>query len=156
MKDLAHANLIARPELVAALAEVGVAHSEDAPTVVFDSLGAGPETWAAAREVLTAAFDLARQAKADGAPIVVVVDGAAVYGHAGPLSAAVAAGLLGGVRSQAVEGQRKGIPAFAVTASKDKESLLPAAAAIRYALSGEALTGQVLHADLAHVGRPAA
>ena len=153
----ATARLIVRPALAEALARAGVADEPGATAVVYDPVTGPLASWADVEGALTRAFHLAADAKREAAPIVFVVDGAAVYGHTGALPAMLANGLLGAMRNQAVEGQRKGIPAYAVTASSALDAdLASVAQAVAWALSGAPPSGQVLHGDDPHIGRPAA
>jgi len=151
------ARLVVRPALAEALARAGVADEPQAAAVVYDPFTSHLASWADVESALTRAFRLAADAKREAAPIVFVVDGAAVYGHTGPLLAMLANGLLGAMRNQAVEGQRKGISAYAVTASSAPDAdLAPVARAVAWALSGAPSSGQVLYGDDPHIGRPAA
>lgn len=125
----------------------------DAP-LVLDAGSADPQSWADVENQLLDAFRLSREAMGAGAASVFVVNGEAAYGHAAPLRAALATALLGGVRSLAVEGQRKRIPAHAVTVARDGDPDV-AAEAVRYLLGAGVPTGQLLHCDATHIGRPA-
>jgi NAD(P)-dependent dehydrogenase (short-subunit alcohol dehydrogenase family) len=62
----------------------------------------------AVTQVLTAAFVAAREALEAGRPVVVVVAAGDLLGQGDPLDAAVATGLLGMVRTLAIEGAKPG------------------------------------------------
>ncbi len=59
-------------------------------------------------EVLTAAFVAVREALEGGRPVVVSLAAGDLLGQGGPLDAAVAAGLLGMVRTLGIEGAKPG------------------------------------------------
>ncbi|NLT07289.1 MAG: hypothetical protein GXY03_13410 [Solirubrobacterales bacterium] len=141
--------------LATALRERGLAGGEPEDALVLDAAAADPSSWAELEAELLAAYRLSQRAVAAGAPVVYVVDGAAVYGHAAPLRAALATGLLGGARSLAAEGRRDGVPAHAVTADPSAP-VAPVADTVAWLLAGGAATGQLVHCDDVHVGRPAA
>jgi hypothetical protein len=137
-----------------ALAERGIAAGEPEDALVLDASASAPTAWDELEAELVAAYRLSRRAVAAGAPVVYVVDGAAVYGHTPPLRAALATGLLGGARSLAAEGRRKGIPAHAVTVAPGAGE--QAADLVAWLLRSSPPTGQLLHCDPTHVGRPPA
>jgi hypothetical protein len=162
------AHVTADGPLARALAQRGVAAGQPEDALVLDASAAAPASWDELEAELVEAYRLSRRAVAAGAPVVYVVDGAAVYGHAPPLRAALASGLLGGARSLAAEGRRKGIPAHAVTvaradagaagpdADRSADAWSQAADAIAWLLRSRPPTGQLLHCDPTHVGRPPA
>lgn len=138
--------------LAASLAAHGYAASEPEQALVLDASHSEPRTWDDMEAQLLDAFHLSRRAMTAGAPIVYVVDGEALYGHRDPLPAALATGLVGGARSLAAEGARAGTPVYIVTGGDDPKTV---ADAVDWLLRSKPPTGQLLHADLAHVGRPA-
>lgn len=141
-------------DLVAALAAAGIEQGGAEQGLVFAPAGeiAGPPEL---EQVLLDAYRLSQEAMAAQAPIVYAVDGPALYGHAGALDAALATGLLGGARSLAAEAMRKDFPVHAVTAAEDCDPR-SLAAAIAWLLRSAPGTGQVIHVDSTHVGRPPA
>lgn len=124
------------------------------PGLVFDAGGTDPASWDEVAALLDDVFRLTQQAVAVGAPIVYVVDEPAIWGHGSPLQSALATALLGGMRSAAVELQRKQIPANAVALAGADE--VPRAARAIALLLESGLTGQVLTCSSAHLTRPAA
>ncbi len=151
----ATAHVSADGPLARALAERGIAPGTPEDALVLDAGASAPASWDELEAELLAAYRLSRQAFAARAPVVYVVDGAAVYGHAPPLSAALATGLLGGARSLAAEGQRHAIPAHVVTVAPGGAGE-EAADAVAWLLRSDPPSGQLLHCDTTHVGRPAA
>jgi hypothetical protein len=137
--------------LAAGLREHGFADGEPESGLVLDASACAPESWADVERELLEAFHLSRRAMTTGARIVYVVDGQALYGHADPLAASLATALLGGARSLAAEGARAGTPVHAVTAGEDTGALVDAVASL---LLGEMPSGQLIHTDPTHVGRP--
>lgn len=138
--------------LAAALGEAGLSAGEPEQGLVFSAAGKSPRTWGEVEPILLEAFELSKRAIAARAPIVYVVDGDALYGHAKPAAAALATGLLGGARSLAAEGVRHAIPVNAVSAGGGEDART--AAAVVTLLGGEG-SGQLLHVDATHIGRPA-
>ncbi len=141
--------------LAAALAAHGVAPGGDEDALVFDASDLDPQSWQQLEDDLLRAYRSSRQAMTARAPIVYVLDGPSVYGHGSPLRSALATGLLGGARSLAAEGRRHGILAHAVTVDGDVDIDARAATVAALLRSGSA-TGQLVHCDAVHVGRPAA
>jgi hypothetical protein len=138
--------------LAAGLRARGFAAGETESALVVDASACAPGSWADLERELLDTFRLSRRAMTAGAPIVYVVDGKALYGHADPLAASLAMALLGGARSLAAEGARAGTPVHAVTAGDDTDAVVEAVASL---LRGDLPSGQLLHADVTHVGRPA-
>ncbi len=144
-----------RGPLSAALADHGVVPGDDDAALVFDASDLDPRGWDELEADLLRAYRLSRQAMTARAPVVYVLDGPSVYGHGSPLRSALATGLLGGVRSLAAEGRCHGIAAHAVTVDATVDA--PArAAAVAALLRDRPATGQLVHCDAVHVGRPAA
>jgi len=126
----------------------------DGRGLVYDASASDPADWAALEAELDEVFRLTQQAVLAGEPIVYVVHEPAIWGHVGPLRAALATALMGGMRSAAVEGARSGLAANAVATD---EGVDPAqlAAAIEFLLAS-GLTGQLITCGTTHLGRPAA
>lgn len=122
----------------------------DAPGLVF-APAAGLPDWDAAEDELAEAFLLTQAAAAGGAPVVYLVDAAAVLGRGAPLDAAVATGLLGGARALAFEGRREERYATVVAAGA---SVAPAAIAqaIELLLHTRAANGTVHALGAEHLG----
>jgi hypothetical protein len=138
--------------LAAGLRSRGVLEGAPEDGLVLDASAAQPGSWAEVEAALLEVFQLSRRAMIASAPIVYVVDGPAVYGHARPLPAALATAMLGGARSLAVEGARAGTPVHAVTTAAGAD----AADAVEWLLRSGPPSGQLVHCDPTHVGRPAA
>jgi hypothetical protein len=123
--------------------------------LVIDVAAVDPSSWDEVEAILVDTYQRSRKAMAIQAPIVYVLSGPAVYGHATPLASALAAGLLGGARSLAIEGVRKGVRVHALTLAPDPD-LDVAASMIKWMLSDATPSGQVVHCDATHLGRPPA
>lgn len=98
---------------------------------------------------LSEAFTTMKDAVLGGRPVLVVVDDADLLGQGDPCDAAVAGSLLGMVRALALEGARKGWQLNVVTRNDGE------APDIGGALTAAGLTGQVVRAGSAHLGKVA-
>lgn len=140
--------------LAKALEQRGVRAGEPEEALVLDAGASAPGSWEELEAGLLGAYRLSRRALAAGAPTIYVLDGAALFGHAPPLHAALASALLGGARSLAAEGERHGIPTHVVTVGRDDAGDGPSEV-VEWLLRSAPPTGQLLHCDPTHVGRPA-
>ncbi|MFA3878006.1 hypothetical protein ABS735_30835 [Streptomyces sp. MMCC 100] len=111
----------------------------------------GLEDWRQAEDELTEAFLLSRAAMAAEAPVVYLLRSATVLGRSGPLDSAVAAGLVGGARALAFEGQRRGRYASVIGVDGD-EPPGRVAEAVAFALTTRAAAGQVVVLGREHLG----
>jgi NAD(P)-dependent dehydrogenase (short-subunit alcohol dehydrogenase family) len=115
----------------------------------------GDDPGAVTRE-LTGAFVAAREALEAGRPVAVVVAAGDLLGQGSPLDAAVATGLLGMVRTLAIEGAKPGRrinvvagPGVAADGGEDD----PTVAETIALLADSALTGQLLQVGGANLGK---
>jgi hypothetical protein len=124
---------------------------DDLPGLVFLASEIGDD-WAEAKEDLTAAFELARQAATDTVSIVFIVRNDDLLGRKGAGRAMVAAGLVSGARTAALEGAAKGWTANVIVhdASVNLDSVLEQA---RFVLANGLTTGEVIHMGPGHVGK---
>ena len=111
----------------------------------------GMADWSAVEDELTEAFHLAQGASAADAPVVFVVDSAAMLGRGGPLDSMVATGLVSGARTLAFEGLRKE-RYVGIIATDRSERAGDLGDAVRFALSSRAGHGQVLTLGTGHAG----
>jgi NAD(P)-dependent dehydrogenase (short-subunit alcohol dehydrogenase family) len=119
----------------------------DAWTYRLGSLGDDP---GAVAPTLTAAFAEIRGALEAGRPVAVVVAAGDLLGQGSPLDAALATGLLGMVRTLAIEGARPGWRINVVAGAAGDEEVVAETIAL---LSGSALTGQLLQVGGANLGK---
>jgi NAD(P)-dependent dehydrogenase (short-subunit alcohol dehydrogenase family) len=122
------------------------------PGLVFDASAAEPVDWDALDAILTEAFLACQEAMTERQRIVMVLHEPSLYGHTGELRSALAAGLLGGARSLAVEGRRHDIAVNAVATGE--EDLVQVAGTIAWLLSQDGLSGQLICCGTVHLGRP--
>jgi NAD(P)-dependent dehydrogenase (short-subunit alcohol dehydrogenase family) len=131
-----------------------------------ESLGDDP---GAVTQALTAAFALIREALEAGRPVVVVIAAGDLLGQGDPLDAAVATGLLGMVRTLAIEGVKPGWrinvvagPGVAEDGEEEEFGVAPEAeaadeedpVALTIGMLAESeLTGQLLQAGGANLGK---
>jgi NAD(P)-dependent dehydrogenase (short-subunit alcohol dehydrogenase family) len=117
---------------------------------------------------LTDAFLAAREALAERRPVVVVVGAGDLMGQGDPLDAAVAAGLLGMVRTLAIEGAKEGWrinvvagPGVAGDGEEEEFGVAPIdeaadeedpVALVIATVADSELTGQLLQVDGANLG----
>ena len=99
---------------------------------------------------LTGAFAEVRAALAADRPVVVVVDAADLEGQGTPADAAVATGLLGMVRTLAIEGAKPGWRVNVVARGADEEGDVEATIA---ALADAPVSGQLLQTGGANLGK---
>lgn len=99
---------------------------------------------------LDAAFATLKQAVADNEPVTVVVSDADLLGQGDPCDAAVAAALLGMVRTVAIEGAKQGFRVNCVT-HRDGASSVAATAEGIAAIEG--LSGQLVRPGVKHLGK---
>ena len=108
------------------------------------------ESLDAVTPTLTDAFVAVREAVADERPVVVVVDGADLLGQGASADAAVATGLLGMIRTFAIEGTKPGWSVNLVASREGHEQEAEAAVAM---LAASGLSGQVIEVGTAHLGK---
>ena|GEM_PF-1690534 len=103
---------------------------------------------------LTGAFAGAREALEAGRPVVVVVEARDLLGQGSPLDAAVATGLLGMVRTLAIEGAKPGWRINLIAAGGDGDDGDEGAVEETIDLLGAArFSGQVLQLGGANLGK---
>ena len=112
----------------------------------------GLETWDDARNELTEAFERSREAARNEDSFVYVVANDALLGRIGPANAIVAAGLLSGARTAAIEGWKKGWTANVVAYDGGNEpaGIIARAAAL---LGDWLVTGELVHIGSGHIGK---
>jgi len=99
---------------------------------------------------LTDAFVAARDALEAGRAVVVVVAARDLMGQGAPLDAALATGLLGMVRTLAIEGAKPGWRINVVAAGEGSEDAVERTVAT---VAGSELTGQLLQIGGANLGK---
>jgi hypothetical protein len=99
---------------------------------------------------LTEAFVAAREALEAGRPVAVLVAAGDLLGQGSPLDAAVATGLLGMVRTLAIEGAKPGWRINVVAGDDGDDAAVAEAVAM---LAGSSLTGQLLQVGGANLGK---
>ncbi len=112
----------------------------------------GLKTWDDARIELIDAFERSREAARNEHSFVYIVTNDALLGRVGPANAMVAAGLLSGARTAAIEGVKKGWTANVIAYDDGNE---PAGIIMRAAaLLGDGLvTGELVHIGFGHIGK---
>jgi hypothetical protein len=149
------ARFLGDSELAATLSDGGLELDEQATDLVLDASSAQHADWPALEGELTRAFELCRAARRAAGTVVVVVAEPALYGHSPPLEAMLATGLLGAIRTYALEGQRDGVRACAVSVDPGAEPER-VAGAILVLLGDRHLSGTIVNCGTAHLGRPPA
>jgi NAD(P)-dependent dehydrogenase (short-subunit alcohol dehydrogenase family) len=99
---------------------------------------------------LTGGFAEARAALEAGRPVAVVLDARDLLGQGSPLDAAVATGLLGMVRTLAIEGAKPGWRINVVAGDEGDEGAVEETVAM---LESSPLTGQLLQVGGANLGK---
>lgn len=99
---------------------------------------------------LTGAFTTVRDALEAGDPVAVVLSAADLEGQGTPLDAALATGILGMVRTLAIEGAKPGWRVNVVAAGEAGEAAVEATLA---ALATSPLSGQLLQTGGANLGK---
>lgn len=99
---------------------------------------------------LTGAFVAAREALGAGRAVAVVVDARDLLGQGAPLDAAVATGLLGMVRTLAIEGAKPGWRVNVVAGGEGDEAAVADTVEL---LASSSLTGQLLRVGGADLGK---
>ncbi len=123
-------------------------HGTDEPLVLRPgALGDDP---GAVTSALTGAFVAAREALEAGRPVAVIVAAGDLLGQGSPLDAAVATGLLGMVRTLAIEGAKPGWRINVVAGGEGDEEVVEETIAL---LAGSSLTGQLLQVGGANLGK---
>jgi NAD(P)-dependent dehydrogenase (short-subunit alcohol dehydrogenase family) len=105
---------------------------------------------AAVGSVLTGAFGAARDALEAGRPVVFVVGTGDLLGQGDPLDAAVATGLLGMMRTLAIEGGKPGWRVNVVAGGAEDDGAVEETVAL---LGSSSLTGQLLQIGGANLGK---
>lgn len=137
------------------LTEIEEVYSTDVGTI-FDASELDPADWEELEAVLDEAYRFTRRAVEAGTSFVYLVHEPSIWGHATPLRSALATALLGGMRSAAVELQRRGLTANAVAFGDPADGLEERVErAVAFLLLGD-LTGQVVTLGTTHLGRPVA
>lgn len=121
---------------------------------VHDASASEPGTWEELEAELDSVFAGTQQAVRDGQPIVYVVHEPSMWGHTSPLRSALATALLGAMRSAAVELARSGGAANVLAVDEDTDGGR-VARTLDWLLAGD-ISGAVVTAGTAHLGRPAA
>ncbi len=96
------------------------------------------------------ALDAIRDALEEGRPVAVVLAAGDLLGQGSPLDAALAAGLLGMVRTLAIEGAKPGWRVNVVAAGEGEEAAVEETVAT---LAGSRLTGQLLQLGGGNLGK---
>lgn len=111
----------------------------------------GP-TWEEAAEELTVAFTGSQQAARNEESIVYIVRNDDLLGRSGPTRAMVAAGLVSGARTAALEGSRKGWTANVVAhdASISPDDVIDKAL---WLIADGVVTGELIHLGPGHIGK---
>jgi hypothetical protein len=136
--------------LADALAGLGTATDD-----LSDGLVIGPAAelanWRDVEDELARIFELTREASIAGAPVLYVVDVDDLFGRGDACGAALAAGLLSGVRALAFEGQRAGQVAN-VVARSSSVGAQSVADVVRWVIHNRDLSGQVVVVGNEHLG----
>lgn len=109
-------------------------------------------SWPEVAAELNAAFIGSRSAAQANESIVYIVSNDAVLGRKGAGPAMVAAGLLSGARTAALEGSRKGWTANVVAYDEDADVSTVLDQAMRLLEDG-AITGELIHVGPGHIGK---
>jgi hypothetical protein len=115
-----------------------------------DAPGEDPGAVSAA---LTGAFAAAREGLEAGRPVAVVLAARDLMGQGSPLDAAVATGLLGMVRTLAIEGAKPGWRINVVAVGEEEGGAEDEVAETVAMLAGSSLTGQLLNLGGANLGK---
>jgi hypothetical protein len=112
----------------------------------------GVGTWEEARSELTDAFERSRKAARKENSFVYIVANDALLGRSGPANAMVAAGLLSGARTAAIEGWKKRWTANVVAYEDgyEPDAIMARAAAL---LGDGLVTGELVHLGSGHIGK---
>ncbi len=112
----------------------------------------GLEDWEDVRVELAEAFEGSKAAAVAEESIVYVVSNDALLGRSGAPAAMVAAGLLSGARTAAIEGSRKGWTAnvLAYDSVVDEADVLEHAVRL---LENGLVTGELIHLGPGHIGK---
>jgi hypothetical protein len=110
------------------------------------------DTWEEAKAELSLAFEGSRASAQREESIVYIVSNDALLGRSGGPAAMVAAGLLSGARTAAVEGWKKDWTAnvLAYEADQDPESVLQRAVKL---LEDGMISGELVHLGPGHIGK---
>jgi hypothetical protein len=109
-------------------------------------------TWEEAKAELSLAFEGSRESAQKEESFVYIVANDALLGRTGGLSAMVAAGLLSGSRTAAVEGWKKGWTANVVAYEADQDSASVLERAL-HLLEDGMISGELVHLGPGHVGK---
>jgi hypothetical protein len=112
---------------------------------------AAVNSWDEAERELTDVFRLSKEAILAHAPVVYLVETAAVLGRASVLNSAVATGLVGAARIFAFEGKRTDDFATVISVGAD-QPMSTVVEAVQFVLSTRSALGQVVSLGTDHVG----
>ena len=138
-----------QPDLARELAEVA------ATALVFVADPEVGDDWEEVRAELSEAFQLTQQAVTSGEPVIYVVENDNLLGRRGAGAAMVAAGLLSGARTAALEQLRAGLPVNVISSDPAVPAGVLAAWCRRAMepLEGAGMTGELLHLGGEHLGK---
>lgn len=123
----------------------------DRPGLVFGATEVG-EDWPAVRLILLEAFRLTQLAVTAEEPIVYVISTDDLLGRNGPGSAAVAAGIVAGARTAAIELAKVGLP-INVLAIDNETSGDQVERWVLHLLEGGGPQGDLIHLGTGHLGK---
>jgi hypothetical protein len=135
--------------LAEGLAPLGGADGDISNGLVFAPVAVS--SWDEAENELMDVFALSKEAILAHAPVVYLVETAAVLGRASVLNSAVATGLVGAARIFAYEGLRTNEYATVFSVGPD-QSPATIVEAVQFAISTRAALGQVVSLGTEHVG----
>lgn len=135
--------------LAQGLAPLGGADGDISDGLVFAP--APVNSWAEAESELVDVFELSKQAILAHAPVVYLVETAAVLGRASVLNSSVATGLVGAARIFAFEGKRTDDYATVISydAGQPANTIVEA---VQFVMSTRSALGQVVSLGTEHVG----
>lgn len=123
----------------------------DRPGLVFGATGIA-EDWPSVRIVLLEAFRLTQKAIADDEPMVYVISTNDLLGRNGPASAAVAAALVAGAKTAAIELAKTNL-SINVIAIDDEVSTEQVQQWVLSLLDGNGPQGELMHLGPGHLGK---
>lgn len=123
--------------------------------VVVDASTNDPQSSGELGQALREAFTATQRAFLAEVPILYVLDEASLYGHTSGLRSALNTGLLGGLRTAAMESSRSNTVANAVTVD-DGVPVAEIVTTCYQLLADKAARGRVISCGILHLGRPSA
>lgn len=135
--------------LAAGLAPLGGADDDISGGLLFAP--APVSSWDEAESELADVFTLSKEAILAHAPVIYLVESAAVLGRASVLNSAVATGLVGAARNFAFEGRRTDDFAAVISIGAE-QSASTIVEAVQFVVSTRSALGQVVSLGTEHVG----